>query len=94
MGTGSCFKREKDVPLLAVTIGDMTLNKTHDWRSIRPVIDLGLCSGCMLCWKFCPDICIEIRDEKPVINLDYCKGCGICSEECPKKAIEMMVEEK
>ncbi len=94
MGIGNYFKKVKDIPPLAVTIGDMTINKTHDWRSIRPVVDPELCSGCMLCWKYCPDICIEISGKKPVINLDYCKGCGICSEECPKKAIEMTVEDK
>lgn len=88
------FKSEKEMPEMAVTIGNMTVNKTGDWRNITPVINYEKCSGCMICWKFCPDVCIEIKDEMPVINYDYCKGCGICSIECPKNAIEMVVEEK
>lgn len=88
------FRNEKDMPEMPVTIGNMTVNKTADWRNITPVIDYGKCSGCMICWKFCPDVSIQIIGESPVINYDYCKGCGICSTECPKKAIEMVVEDK
>lgn len=82
------------IPEMPVTTGSMAVNKTAGWRNIKPVIDYSKCSGCMICWKFCPDVSIEIKDESPVINYDYCKGCGICSVECPKKAIGMVVENK
>ena len=88
------FKSEKDMPEMPVTIGKMTANKTSDWRNIAPVIDFDKCSGCMICWKYCPDVSIQIIRELPVINYDYCKGCGICSVECPQNAIEMVVEDK
>jgi 2-oxoacid:acceptor oxidoreductase delta subunit (pyruvate/2-ketoisovalerate family) len=71
----------------------MLVNKTGGWRSSRPVIDEERCTGCLICWKYCPDACIE-PDEKPRIDLDYCKGCGLCAEECPFDAILMVREEK
>ena len=79
--------------IIPKSTGSMLINKTGSWRSSRPVIDEGKCTGCLICWKFCPDACIE-PGEKPKINLDYCKGCGICAEECPFDAIEMVREEK
>lgn len=79
-------------------------NKTGGWRTFRPVIDYDKCIRCMICWKFCPDMAVELvpdkhpkhpkLKEKPVINLEYCKGCGICANECPVNAIEMKLEEK
>ena len=88
------FKKESDLPLLAMSLADTRYNKTGRWRSIRPVIDYPKCTSCMICWKFCPDVAIEIIDEKPHIDLDYCKGCAICIEECPAKAIKAQDEKK
>ena len=88
------FKKESEMPPMAVTLGSMRVNKTAAWRNIKPVINYKKCSGCMICWKYCPDVSIDLKDEVPVINYDYCKGCGICSVECPKNAIEMEAEEK
>jgi len=47
----------------------------------------------MTCWKFCPDVAVEIAGERPKVNYDYCKGCGICANECPKKCIKMVRQE-
>lgn len=80
--------------------------KTSSWRDSRPVIDYEKCTRCAICWKFCPDIAIELvsgtgrsapnerfkRLEAPLVNYDHCKGCGICAEECPFDAIEMVRE--
>ena len=88
------FKKEEDLPPAAISLADTRYNKTGKWRSIKPVIDYNKCTSCMICWKFCPDACIEIRDVKPYINLDYCKGCAICIEECPIKAIKVEEEGK
>lgn len=33
------------------------------WRSVRPVVDEGLCVGCRHCWTECPDACIIRKDE-------------------------------
>ncbi|MBE3129528.1 MAG: 4Fe-4S binding protein, partial [Acidobacteria bacterium] len=52
------------------------------------------CIQCGICWKFCPDVSIDIVDNWPVVDYVYCKGCGICAEECPTKCIVMVEEEK
>jgi len=68
-------------------------NKTGGWRSLRPALDQKKCTGCLICWVFCPDA--SIKREKVDkrfqvrINYDYCKGCGICASECPVGAIVM-----
>ncbi|MDD4496341.1 MAG: 4Fe-4S binding protein [Eubacteriales bacterium] len=72
----------------------MLYNKTSSWRNIKPVIDGKRCTGCMICWKYCPEAAIKIAGKNPVVNYDYCKGCGICANECPRSSIEMVVEDK
>lgn len=88
------FKKERDLPPAAISLADTHYNKTGKWRSVKPVIDYAKCTSCMICWKFCPDVAIEIIDGKPRIELDYCKGCAICIEECPAKAITAQEERK
>ncbi len=77
------------------------------WRTSRPVIDYSKCTRCAICWKFCPDVAIDLSPdpslsapndrfkalEAPRIDYDHCKGCGICAEECPFDAIAMVEEE-
>lgn len=87
------FQSEKEMPVMPMSLGSMLYNKTGAWRNIRPEIRFEDCIRCGICWKFCPDMSIEIEDELPVVNYDYCKGCGICAEECPVKCI-LMVEER
>ena len=87
------FKNVDELPPMIVSFGLMAINKTGGWRSLRPVIDDEKCTSCMICWKFCPELCIA-PEEKPVIDLDYCKGCGICAEECPRGAITLIEEGK
>ncbi len=71
-------------------------NKTGDWRSSRPEIDVNKCIGCGICAKICPDSAANLFDikgqNKAKINYDYCKGCGLCAKECPVKAISMKPE--
>lgn len=88
------FRKESDLPSIAMSLADTRYNKTGKWRSIRPVIDYSKCTSCMICWKFCPDVCIKIINGKPHIDYDYCKGCNICIEECPVKAIKAQEERK
>jgi pyruvate ferredoxin oxidoreductase delta subunit len=67
--------------------------KTGDWRTEKPVVDFEKCIHCLICWIYCPDSSIEVRDGKLAgIIYDFCKGCGICAEECPKDAIIMESE--
>ncbi|MGQ4913845.1 MAG: 4Fe-4S binding protein [Candidatus Asgardarchaeia archaeon] len=76
--------------------GSSALYKTGSWRAIKPVIDLGKCKGCLICWIHCPEPAIRqitVSGELKVeINYDYCKGCGICANVCPFKAIDMVPE--
>lgn len=67
-------------------------NLTGNWRTFRPVIDASRCTGCLLCWKFCPESCVVRAEKTPSINLRWCKGCGICVEECPPGAISFEME--
>ncbi len=94
MANNPKHKIKKELPPMAVSHGDTTYNKTGTWKSHRPVIDKQKCCGCLLCWKFCPEACIE-PGEKPEVNLDYCKGCGICEQVCPVcGALRMETEHK
>ena len=86
------FKNNKDMPPCAMSLADMSHNKTGSWRTFKPVLDENKCIKCFICWKFCPENSIDIENDMPKINYDYCKGCGICSNECPKKCIEMVEE--
>ena len=81
------YKREKEIPQMPVTNNSMMENITSDWRNATPVIDHSLCSKCMICWKFCPEVSVRLVGDKPIIDYDYCKGCGICVVECPNNAI-------
>jgi pyruvate ferredoxin oxidoreductase delta subunit len=79
-----------------ITDGGNSINyKTGDWRSYRPIWDDKKCNNCKVCWVYCPDGSIVIKDGVVSgMDLDHCKGCGICAQECPQKAIEMMEETK
>ena len=75
--------------------GSSKLNKTGDWRTMRPEVDYDKCTKkCWFCFEFCPDSSITKTDGGPEIDYLFCKGCGICAVECPKDAIKMESEEK
>ena len=74
-------------------VGNSIDYKTGDWRSFRPIWDEAKCNNCKVCWVYCPDGSIVIRDGlMSGMDLDHCKGCGICAQECPQKAIKMVEE--
>jgi len=67
--------------------------QTGDWRSFRPIHDKAKCTSCMLCWMYCPDDTILVKDgQMDGIMMTHCKGCGICAKHCPKKAFTMVQE--
>jgi 2-oxoacid:acceptor oxidoreductase delta subunit (pyruvate/2-ketoisovalerate family) len=77
------------------TAGNSVENETGGWRTNVPTIDPAKCTGCMLCYFYCPDASILIEgDVATGVDLKHCKGCGICAAECPADAITMSVEEK
>lgn len=71
--------------------GGSKKNNTGVWRTVTPVVDLEKCTSCRRCESYCPDGCIDIREDGCVIDFFYCKGCGICAYECPVNAIRMEV---
>ncbi len=73
--------------------GNSAQYETGSWRDQRPVVDMEKCTHCMICWIFCPDSSILVKDMRfEGFDLDHCKGCGICAVECPPKAIAMIEE--
>lgn len=62
------------------------------WRSVRPVIDMDRCVGCLQCYLYCPDGVISRQGAKVAIDYDFCKGCGICRRICAAGAIAMEEE--
>ena len=87
--------RELETGVVILEPGNSIAYKSGTWRAFRPIIDMGKCTHCMICWVYCPDSCIMVKDSKLVgIDYEYCKGCGICARECPKKVITMVEEVK
>ncbi len=82
----------KTEPAIIVSNRSISEIKTGAWRNIRPEIDQGSCTKCMICWKFCPEACVTIDSGTPVIEMDYCKGCSICADVCPVDCIVMVDE--
>lgn len=69
--------------------------KTGDWRSEKPIWDKEKCTSCLICFIYCPDSSIQVKDGKMTgIDYDFCKGCGICAKECPVKVIKMEIERR
>ena len=80
-------------PRVIVSTRSMSENRTGTWRTPRPVIDASKCTGCLICWKYCPEACVTLTQKVPVIDMNYCKGCGICVEECPAHCVDFPAEE-
>lgn len=73
--------------------GSAALRQTGNWRTERPVIDLGKCKRCFLCYLYCPEAALRLDGENfPHVDYDHCKGCMICYEECPTDAISRRLE--
>jgi NADPH-dependent glutamate synthase beta subunit-like oxidoreductase len=75
--------------------GFQEVNPGYDEQSAlqeaRRCFHCGSCDLCGICFRFCPDLAINMGDEPGTNSLNefFCKGCGICAEECPRSAIVM-----
>jgi len=86
----------KDIPTggKIIKAGNSMDYKTGSWRNKKPVRDVKKCTNCLICWMYCPENCIMVKNGKiQKIDYDYCKGCGICATECPMKCISLNDEE-
>ncbi len=74
--------------------GNSKKNKTGSWATKRAFIDQKKCIKCHTCVLFCPEDCINIKENgKDVeVDADYCKGCLVCVNECPVKAISVTIQ--
>lgn len=87
----------REIPIGGVVLepGSSIKYETGSWRYFRPILDFEKCRHCLICWIYCPDGAIQVKESKVIgIDLRYCKGCGICAKECPRKAIDMIDELK
>ena len=73
-------------------VSTRSVSTAASWRTQRPVLISEKCTGCMVCWKFCPEPAIEPDGKKIKFMFDVCKGCGVCAAVCMVKAIEMKPE--
>ena len=92
-------KTWKELPIGGMILegGNSHDYETGSWRTFRPVLDREKCTDCLICWIYCPDSSILVKEGKHGgFDLEHCKGCGICAEVCPPKirAIEMVEEAK
>jgi len=85
----------RDLPQSTYSLQTTESVRTGTRRTFRPVIDTKKCTRCYTCWKFCPDLSVDVKEEGdfPKVDLDHCKGCGICANECPTGAIIMLRED-
>ena len=68
---------------------------TGGWRKLKPVVDMGKCTNCLICWVMCPDSAVITEGGKMKgFDLEHCKGCGICAVECPDKVKAITMEEE
>lgn len=79
-------------PRVMISTRSMDENLTGNWRTLRPVIDDKACTGCNICWKLCPEACVDLTEKVPSIDMNYCKGCGICVAECPAHCVKFVPE--
>ena len=85
-----------DLPAGGIVRGDDAPGqRTGSWRTgLKPRVNRSACVNCLLCWLYCPDAAVVVKDGVFVgFDYDYCKGCEICAEMCAAGAIEMVPEE-
>lgn len=86
--------KELTIASIITEPGNAVEFKTGTWKTgLKPSMDQSKCKKCLLCWIYCPDIAIVVKEDGSVeTDHYYCKGCGLCSKVCPYKAIEMVKE--
>ena len=62
----------KDLPPGSVVLegGSAVKFKTGSWRAFKPIWLEENCIQCLLCWIYCPDMAIKVKDGKRT-EFDY-----------------------
>jgi pyruvate ferredoxin oxidoreductase delta subunit len=87
----------KEIPMggLVIEPGSSVKFDVRAWRTFKPLIDQSKCTKCGMCWIYCPEGAIKIKEDGSYeIDLSFCKGCGICERACAPIAIRMVKEEE
>jgi pyruvate/2-oxoglutarate dehydrogenase complex dihydrolipoamide dehydrogenase (E3) component len=56
------------------------------------VCETGSCSGCTMCARTCPALCIAVDGSTHTLDMSRCMFCGLCAEACPTGALVMSNE--
>jgi ferredoxin len=56
------------------------------------VCETGNCSGCTMCARTCPALCIAVDGNTHTLDMSRCMFCGLCAEACPTGALVMSNE--
>ncbi|MBE3580861.1 MAG: 4Fe-4S binding protein [Thermoanaerobacteraceae bacterium] len=90
----TAFPAWYEIPLGGTLVSEgSTEYKTGGWRTKRPLWDPEDCTHCLICWIYCPEMAIQVKDGKITgIDATLCKGCGICAQECPREKAMTMAE--
>lgn len=89
------LKKWKELPIGGIIEkgGTSADYNTGTWRTFKPVRDAKKCTDCLICWIYCPDTAITVKDKKfGEFYYFHCKGCGICAKVCPVKCIDLVKE--
>jgi len=91
----------KDIPSAvaqALAASGRAVEKVLSKESVttEPIIaevDMGKCSGCMICLPLCPFKALKVVEEvgrrRVSVEEVKCRGCGICAASCPSAAIDL-----
>ena len=90
MSKKELMTKDEMVPGAVGKGGTMANLYTGSWRTYAPLTDYAKCTNCLMCWVFCPDSAVAVKDGKKLgTDYQHCKGCGICATECPAECITM-----
>ena len=64
---------KKNLPIGVVITKGGTAHEyvTGGWRKLRPVLDKGKCTNCLICWVMCPDSAVIVEDGKMIIQMPF-----------------------